>query len=151
MASSLIIVDHDENLHEQIRAFLREYPVLIKSARNGQEAIDMLRAEGLVDLVLLDLAMPVMDGVLFLEAIRSDRRHTNPKEAAFADSVRTLPVIVISATENRDEILALKRYRLSGFLMKPIKKEALLLRVETVLHAPLEKSKFPDIDIMLDL
>ena len=111
----------------------------------------MLRAEGLVDLVLLDLAMPVMDGVLFLEAIRSDRRHTNPKEAAFADSVRTLPVIVISATENRDEILALKRYRLSGFLMKPIKKEALLLRVETVLHAPLEKSKFPDIDIMLDL
>lgn len=151
MANSLIIVDDDENIHEQVKAFLGEYPILIKSARNGQEALDLLRAEGSVDLVLLDLAMPVMDGILFLEAIRSDRRHSNKEETIFADSVRDLPVIVISATEDRDEILALKRYRVSGFLMKPIKKEMLLQRVQAVLTGPLEKSKFPDIDIMLDL
>ncbi len=151
MANSLIVVDDDENIHAQVRAFLKEYPVLIKSARNGQEALDILRAEGPVDLVLLDLAMPVMDGILFLEAIRSDRRHANKDEAAFADSVRDLPVIVISATENRDEILALKRYRVNGFLMKPVKKDMLLQRVEAVIEGPLEKSRFPDIDIMLDL
>ncbi|MEQ9366857.1 MAG: response regulator [Leptospirales bacterium] len=151
MANSLIIVDDDANIHTQVRAFLKEYPVLIKSARNGQEALELLRAEGPVDLVLLDLAMPVMDGVLFLEAIRSDRRHSNKAEAAFADSVRNLPVIVISATEDRDEILALKRYHVSGFLMKPVKKEPLMQRVEAVINGPLEKSRFPDIDIMLDL
>ncbi|MCR9141075.1 MAG: response regulator [bacterium] len=151
MANSLIIIDDDENIHAQVGAFLKEYPILIKSARNGQEALDLLRTEGPVDLVLLDLAMPVMDGVLFLEAIRSERRHPNKEEAAFADSVRNLPVIVVSGTEDREEILGLKKYNLSGFLMKPVKKDMLLQRVEAVLRGPLEKSKFPDIDIMLDL
>jgi CheY-like chemotaxis protein len=151
MANSLIIVDDDEAVQAQVRQYLSEYPVLVRSARNGQEAIEILRAEGPVDLVLLDLAMPIMDGVLFLEAIRSERRQANPADQAFADRVRDMPVIVISATDDRDEIMSLKKYRPAGFIMKPIKKDLLIQRVESVLKAPLKKSPFPDVDIMLDL
>ncbi len=56
-------------------------------AENGAVALDWLEANPLPSLILLDIMMPVMDGVEFLERLRS--RH----------SWRTLPVIVVTAKD----------------------------------------------------
>ena len=59
------------------------------TAYNGQEALDQIRREGRPCLVVLDLIMPVMDGLQFLE-----HREHDP-------GLASIPVVVVTATDQR--------------------------------------------------
>ena len=78
------MVDDDEDARRLIAAYLSEEGYEIQTAGNGQEALDILGRFS-PDLVILDLMMPVMDGMAFLDAIRADPRY------------RHLPVIIVTA------------------------------------------------------
>ncbi len=80
----LLVVDDDEDARRLISAYLADQEFNIRTAGNGREALDLL-ASFAPDAILLDLLMPVVDGVTFLETLRADPRH------------RHLPVIIITA------------------------------------------------------
>ena len=80
----LLVVDDDEDSRRLIAAYLSEEGYAIQTAGNGQEALDILGPFS-PDLVILDLMMPVMDGMAFLDTIRADPRY------------RHLPVIIVTA------------------------------------------------------
>jgi two-component system, sensor histidine kinase and response regulator len=82
----ILVVDDEEDARRLIIAHLEDEPVEIRTAANGREALDLLEVFS-PDLILLDLMMPVMDGMAFLYAIRGNPRH------------HKLPVVVISAKE----------------------------------------------------
>jgi CheY-like chemotaxis protein len=83
---NLLIVEDDADVAEQLRQVFETRGFHVWSAGNGQEAIDIVHEHGFrPSAVLLDLLMPVMDGVEFLRARRAD---------ALFDSV---PVIVMTA------------------------------------------------------
>ena len=95
------------------------------TARNGQEALDLLRTEAgtgllLPGLILLDLGMPIMGGLELLEALKSDAR------------LRGIPVVVLSAA-NRD-VERRQAYQLgaAGYVVKPIGFEAFATAVERI-------------------
>lgn len=90
--------------------------VRVLRAANGREALDLLegRADD-VDLVLLDLLMPVLDGFETLRLIKRDER------------LREIPVIVI--TGNRDDIHRTLGLGANDFLTKPFDPQELVLRV----------------------
>jgi two-component system, chemotaxis family, chemotaxis protein CheY len=75
-------------LFRQTLASGKEYRV--REARNGQEALDAIAADGEPDLIFLDVNMPVMDGLEFLAT------------TAGARLVERVPVVIVS-TEGREE------------------------------------------------
>ena len=111
MKEVVLVVDDDDDLRETICDVLEDDGFAAASAANGKEALDYLRSSPRPAMILLDLSMPVMDGVTFRELQRSD--------PAFAE----IPVVVFSAAASLAE-----KCRDLGVevLKKPLKLEQLL-------------------------
>ena len=88
-------------------------------ARNGSDAIGELKSRDDIDLILLDIIMPIMGGIDMLKVVRAD------------DNLRQLPIIVLTTDETKKaEALECGA---NGFLMKPIRNEDLLKKIATVI------------------
>jgi signal transduction histidine kinase/DNA-binding response OmpR family regulator/HAMP domain-containing protein len=101
----LVVEDNLDNLLT-VRALLQETCTVVEPT-DGQAGLEQARAHT-PDLILMDLALPVMDGFKAFEAIRSE------------DALRHIPVIAVTASAmkgNREEILA---YGFDGYISKPI-------------------------------
>ena len=87
-------------------------------AEDGQEALDIFEQSGEqeIDLILMDIMMPVMDG---LEATRRIRTCTHPRGA-------TVPIIAISANAFADDIQKAKNAGMNEHLAKPFEMEKVL-------------------------
>ena len=88
-------------------------------AKNGSDAIGELKGRDDIDLILLDIIMPIMGGIDMLKVVRAD------------DSLRQLPIIVLTTDETK-KVEALE-CGANGFLMKPIRNEELLKKIATVI------------------
>ncbi len=84
----VLVVDDSKLMHKMYEVMLRQYPLCYAS--DGRQALDRLQEHADIDLVLLDINMPNMNGLEFLAELRSN------------DARATLPVIIIS-TEGREE------------------------------------------------
>lgn len=94
----------------------------VVSVENGQEAVEAWRAGGF-DLVLMDLRMPVMDG---LDAIRAIRK-------AEGSGLPRAPIIVISANTSPEDVQSSAAAGADGHIGKPIRAEALFEAISGVL------------------
>jgi CheY-like chemotaxis protein len=81
---TILVVDDNAIFRQIIDVSLRQRGHATVSAVNGREALDMLERQ-LPDLMVLDVSMPVMDGVALLRIIRADAR------------MKSLPVILMTA------------------------------------------------------
>ena len=113
----LLVEDNELNL-EIARYLLEEAGVQVIAAKNGQEALDIFEQseEQEIDLILMDIMMPVMDG---LEATRRIRTCTHPRGA-------TVPIIAISANAFADDIQKAKNAGMNEHLAKPFEMEKVL-------------------------
>ena len=84
----VLVVDDSKLMHMMYEVMLRQYPLVY--ALDGREALDRLREHGDVELVLLDINMPNMNGLEFLAEMKSDAQ------------IAGTPVIIIS-TEGKEE------------------------------------------------
>ena len=96
----------------------------VVAVENGQEALDRLGDGEPVDLVLMDIQMPVMDG---LEAVRSLRRRER-------DDGRRLPVIALTAHAMKEDAARCIEAGMDAYLTKPIRREELLAEISRVLN-----------------
>jgi two-component system chemotaxis response regulator CheY len=109
----VLIVDDSTTMRRMIRRVIEMTGIPvgeIMEAADGRAALAIMASEP-VKLVLADLNMPVMDG---FEMIRQMRR---------SDSLCSIPVIVISAQPNTDQIEQLRRDGVTGYLPKPFTAE----------------------------
>jgi len=88
-------------------------------AKNGSDAIGQLKGRDDIDLILLDIIMPIMGGIDMLKVVRAD------------DNLRQLPIIVLTTDETK-KVEALE-CGANGFLMKPIRNEELMKKIATVI------------------
>jgi len=88
-------------------------------AKNGSDAINILKSRDNIDLVLLDIIMPIMGGIDVLKVVRAD------------ENLRQVPIIVLTTDETKK--LEALEFGANEFLMKPIRKEDLLHKMGTVL------------------
>jgi CheY-like chemotaxis protein len=91
-------------------------------AEDGRQALQLLRLEA-VDLILLDLSMPVMDGLEFLQRRRAEGLAPN------------VPVVVVSGYSTRDRAKAVSDLGASAFIVKPFMPYDLTERVLPLLHS----------------
>ena len=110
-ALTILIVDDSATDRAIIRGMLGEYKTI--SAADGREAMDILERQPDVDLVILDLNMPVMDGFQVLEAMRANDRYKD---------VRT---IILTDYEAIDKEIRGLELGAVDFIRKPIHMESL--------------------------
>jgi len=91
----------------------------VVEAKNGSDAIGILKSRDDIDLILLDIIMPVMGGIEMLKVVRAD------------ESLRQLPIIVLTTDETKKSDAL--EYGANGFLMKPIRNDDLLNKMRTVI------------------
>ena len=105
----ILVVDDFSTMRRIVRNLLVELGFsnpLIQEADDGQNAIEMLRKTP-VDLVVTDWNMPNMTGIELLRAIRAE------------PAMKGLPVLMVTAENNRDQIIAAAQAGVNGYIVKP--------------------------------
>lgn len=121
----VLVVDDGPFTRKLLKKLLRSFPCVVLEAGDGVEALALIATEA-PDLVLLDVNMPVLNGLQTLQEIRASEAHRN------------LPVVSISAYAERSMVMRLIELGIAGFLVKPFQPEDTLRRLEA-LFRKLEK------------
>jgi CheY-like chemotaxis protein len=118
----LLIVEDDPDIREALQGYLELQGYAVRAASNGKEALELLETPPRPSLILLDMALPIMDGHRVLTT-----RKTN---AALAG----VPVIILSAgmaaMNPRDRAVYAANYDVAAFLKKPVEPRQLLEVIE---------------------
>lgn len=118
LSGPILIVEDDEDIRESLQGFLELQGYEVVAVSHGREALEQLQRLPRPAIVLLDMAMPVMDGHRLL---------TFRKENA---SFREVPVVIISAgmtpMSARDRALYAANYNVALFLKKPAEPQQVL-------------------------
>lgn len=111
----LVVDDNQENL-KVVSNFLNEKKYKIALAKDGENALKVLE-DNKIDLILLDIMMPGMDGFEVCKILKEK------------PGTKDIPVIFLTARTETDDIV--KGFQLGGvdYITKPFKKEELLVRV----------------------
>ena len=116
-----IMVVEDNSLNrEMLRVILADSYDIVE-AEHGQEAFDILKTGSVrIDLILLDVVMPVMDGFTFLEQLKND------------EMLKLIPVIVATQSDGDDNEIKALRCGATDFFSKPYKPEIIRHRIENI-------------------
>ncbi|QRN53389.1 chemotaxis response regulator CheY [Dyella caseinilytica] len=105
----ILVVDDFSTMRRIVRNLLVELGFsnpLIQEADDGNAALTMLKATSF-DMVVTDWNMPNMTGIELLQAIRAE-----PK-------LKSLPVLMVTAENNREQIIAAAQAGVNGYIVKP--------------------------------
>lgn len=108
MISTILVTDDNVLDNAILRNYLYKERVNIVSALNGREALDMVESRN-IDVIILDLVMPVLDGFSFLE------------EFCKTSFYREIPVIITSSID-MDQMEKALNYDIFDFIQKPLNK-----------------------------
>ena len=114
----IMTVDDSRLVRSIITASLGEAGYETVEAENGKQAMELL-AEAPVDLILLDVMMPVMDGPTMLASLRA------------ADN--EVPVILLTSKTETSVIARCMQHNLTDYIVKPVKTDELTMKVGKVL------------------
>lgn len=104
----VLIVDDDKNVNEFLsRVMKTRLNCRVESAMNGIDAVAFLNTE-MVDLILLDVSMPIVSGVEVLEIVRNDER------------LKHIPVVMITANKEKEIATRLVELGIMGYILKPL-------------------------------
>ena len=114
----ILIADDQEVVRQMIKSMIKASSYEFVEAANGIEGLDVLKENPDISLILLDLNMPVMDGLEMLTRIKEDPIHA------------ITPVIFISSVRSDESIEKAKALGIKDWLFKPFKKEDLVKAIE---------------------
>ena len=126
-SAKILIVDDDEMNREMLRLMLSEHFDNLLLARNGQEGLDLLSNNSDIDLILLDLEMPVMNGREMLAVMKN---LPNLKS-----------IVVIIAAGNREDAISTLVFGADDFITKPYDQLELSSRITHHLQKKFESSE----------
>jgi two-component system cell cycle response regulator len=143
MRYKILTVDDSKTVRIIVRKAFKSYDCEILEAGNGVEGLS-IAAKDAPDLILLDVTMPVMDGVEMLTKLKADPQ------------LKAIPVIMLTAEGGRDNVLKIAKIGVRDYLVKPFKEDTLIEKAGRVIDLkPLSeqptkaKSIFDPADILI--
>jgi CheY-like chemotaxis protein/nitrogen-specific signal transduction histidine kinase len=118
----VLVVDDDVRNIFALTSLLERHNMCVVSADNGRKAIDLLTQQADIDIVLMDIMMPEMDGYETMRNIRHDSRH------------RLLPMIALTAKAMKGDREKCLEAGASDYIAKPVNSEQLLSLLRVWLH-----------------
>lgn len=119
MATKILSVDDSKTIRMIVARSFRSYDCTIVEAANGEEGLAVAAREK-PDLIILDITMPVMDGVTMLGKLREN------------EELKGIPVIMLTAESSRENVTQLAKMGVRDYLVKPFKEDQLLEKVGRV-------------------
>ncbi len=117
--AKILLAEDISTNREVVRGFLRKQPLEIIEAENGEQAVKLAR-EFMPDLILMDIQMPVMDGIEAIKKIKTD------------PELKHIPIIALTASVFNKDIENLKLL-CEGYLRKPVSGYNLLRKLAKIL------------------
>jgi CheY-like chemotaxis protein len=119
--SKILIVDDEPFNVDYLEQELEDLGYVTVSARNGREALEQVALEA-PDLILLDVMMPIMDGLTACRILKED------------DETRLIPIVIMTALDGFDDRIKGIEAGANDFLTKPVNQRELLARMQTALR-----------------
>ena len=114
-----MVVEDEAETRFILAAHLRASGFEVLEAADGMKAVQ-LAAEKLPEIIIMDLGLPVMDGIAATRAIKSDGRTSS------------IPIIILTARSRTEDIVKGLEAGAQEYLLKPFEMDELLARVRTV-------------------
>lgn len=125
MNGKILVIDDDEDIRELLTYNLTKEEYEVKSAENGLQGLEMAR-HFQPDIILIDIMMPIMDGIQAGKAIKSELKNTHL-------------IYLTARAEEYSEVAAFEAGA-DDYLTKPIKPRALLSRISAFFRKETEKN-----------
>ena len=121
MRQKILTVDDSKTVRIIVRKAFKNFDCDILEAGNGVEGL-AVAAKEMPSLILLDITMPVMDGVEMLTKLKADPQ------------LKGIPVIMLTAEGGRDNVLRIAKIGVRDYLVKPFKEEVLIEKAGRVIE-----------------
>ena len=131
----ILVIEDDEDIRDLLRYNLAKAGCDVSCAASGEEGLKMAR-EDEVDLIVLDLMLPGIDGLGVCRTLRSNA------------ATREIPIVMLTAKGEETDIVAGLETGADDYVTKPFSPRVLLARIRSVLRRKGNKSRF---DIEADL
>ena len=119
---SILLVDNDEMMLDLLKISLKGSGYKLLAANDGQQAMQAVQ-EQLPNLIILELMLPVIDGLRFLRWLRNEQQSA-------------LPVMVLTALDRPGVYDTVTSLGVAELVYKPIGRRELLRRVKKLMRAP---------------
>lgn len=116
----ILIVDDDQEVLDNLKLYLED-SMQVVTARNGRQAVEYMVANT-VDIILLDVEMPIMNGFITLERLRNLKNCIN------------IPIIMVTGKNDKSTVIKFMSKGVDDYIIKPIDKALLKEKIETVLE-----------------
>lgn len=120
MSKRVLVVDDDAMNLKMAEFILKQNDCEVFKADSGMEALLFLK-DNKVDLILLDIEMPIMSGIKTLEVIKENKEMSN------------IPVIFLTASADSENVLEAGKLGAVDYVTKPFMPQELIKRVEKVI------------------
>lgn len=114
----ILLIDDEKRMLDLLTLYLTPYQIECIQYQSGRDALSFLEKEE-VDIVLLDIMMPIMDG---WETIKGIRKFSN------------VPVIMLTARNDKDDIVRGLKAGADDYVSKPFNEDELIARIEAVMR-----------------
>jgi two-component system cell cycle response regulator len=121
MRNKILTVDDSKTVRIIVRKAFKSYDCEILEAGNGVEGL-AVAAKEMPDLILLDITMPVMDGVEMLTKLKSDPQ------------LKGIPVMMLTAEGGRDNVLKIAKIGVRDYIVKPFKEDVLIEKAGRIIE-----------------
>jgi two-component system cell cycle response regulator len=130
MPTKILSVDDSRTIRLIVGKAFRPYDCTVLEASNGEEGLAAAAREK-PDLILLDVTMPVMDGVTMLTKLRE------------TPELKSTPVIMLTAESGRENVLHIARLGVRDYLVKPFKEDQLIEKAGKVVTLQKKEAAAP--------
>jgi two-component system cell cycle response regulator len=120
MAAKILSVDDSRTIRLIVGKAFKPYECTVLEAGNGEEGLAAAAREK-PDLIVLDVTMPIMDGVTMLTKLKED------------EALKSIPVIMLTAESGRDNVLHIAKLGVRDYLVKPFKEDQLIEKAGRVI------------------
>ena len=119
MALKVLTVDDSKTIRMIVKKAFRPYDCVLFEAENGVEGLAAANKER-PDLIVLDITMPVMNGIEMLEKLKGEAE------------LKDIPVIMLTAESGKDNVMHIVSMGVKDYIVKPFKGEQLIERVQKI-------------------
>jgi len=123
MLKKVLVVDDSALIHQMYKMVLMRYKCRIVDALNGQDGLDKLGKNPDIDLILLDINMPVMNGLDFIKKVKE------------LESFDHIPIVLVSTEGKEEDTMRGLALGAKGYVKKPFQPSDLHLLIEKLYPA----------------